>query len=391
MATATTPPRPTTAAGSRRPTCPRPSARQPSARSTSSSAPPTSRPRAGWIRTWLDTVLELPWGTRTTDTADVAAARAVLDADHTGLDDVKDRIVEYLAVRGRRAERGMEVVGGRGVGRHARPRRPARRRQDVARRVRRAGARPQLRPRRPRRRPRRGRDPRPPPHLRRCAARPHRPGDQGGRLDEPGRPARRGRQGRLRLPRRPRGRPARGARPRPEPHLPRPLPRGRPRPVGRASSSRPPTSPRRSPGRCSTAWRSSGSTATPRTRRSRSPATTCSPRQLERAGLTADEVVLDRRGAGRGRRASYTREAGVRQLERALAKTAPQGRRAARGGHRDGTGHGRRRRASRDLPRPGALHARGRRPDRRARRRHRPRGDRRGRRRALRRGRHDER
>ena len=115
-ATATARPRPTTAAGSRRPTCPRPSARQPSARPTSSSAPPTQSPEGGWIRTWLDTVLELPWGTRTTDTADVAAARAVLDADHTGLDDVKDRIVEYLAVRARRAERGMEVVGGRGSG-----------------------------------------------------------------------------------------------------------------------------------------------------------------------------------------------------------------------------------------------------------------------------------
>ncbi len=60
-------------------------------------------PEGGWIRTWLDTVLELPWGTRTTDTTDVAAARAVLDADHTGLDDVKDRIIEYLAVRARRS------------------------------------------------------------------------------------------------------------------------------------------------------------------------------------------------------------------------------------------------------------------------------------------------
>jgi ATP-dependent Lon protease len=73
-------------------------------------------PEAGWIRTWLDTVLELPWSTRTTDSTDVAAARAVLDADHEGLDDVKDRIVEHLAVRARRAERGMDVVGGRGSG-----------------------------------------------------------------------------------------------------------------------------------------------------------------------------------------------------------------------------------------------------------------------------------
>jgi ATP-dependent Lon protease len=73
-------------------------------------------PEVGWIRTWLDTVLELPWGTTTTDTTDVTAARGILDADHTGLDDVKDRIVEYLAVRARRAERGLEVVGGRGSG-----------------------------------------------------------------------------------------------------------------------------------------------------------------------------------------------------------------------------------------------------------------------------------
>ncbi len=73
-------------------------------------------PEAGWIRTWLDTVLELPWSTRTTDSTDVTGARAVLDADHEGLDDVKDRIVEHLAVRARRAERGLELVGGRGSG-----------------------------------------------------------------------------------------------------------------------------------------------------------------------------------------------------------------------------------------------------------------------------------
>ncbi|MGH3412364.1 MAG: endopeptidase La [Marmoricola sp.] len=73
-------------------------------------------PEAGWIRTWLDTVLDLPWGVRTEDNHDVAAARAVLDADHHGLDEVKDRITEYLAVRARRAERGLEVVSGRGSG-----------------------------------------------------------------------------------------------------------------------------------------------------------------------------------------------------------------------------------------------------------------------------------
>jgi ATP-dependent Lon protease len=73
-------------------------------------------PETQWIRTWLDTVLELPWSEKTEDNPDIEAARAVLDADHHGLEDVKDRIVEYLAVRARRASRGLDVVGGRGSG-----------------------------------------------------------------------------------------------------------------------------------------------------------------------------------------------------------------------------------------------------------------------------------
>ncbi len=73
-------------------------------------------PESGWIRTWLDTVLDLPWNVRTDDSTDLTAAREILDADHHGLDDVKDRIVEYLAVRTRRAQRGLQVVGGRGSG-----------------------------------------------------------------------------------------------------------------------------------------------------------------------------------------------------------------------------------------------------------------------------------
>ena len=73
-------------------------------------------PEGGWIRTWLDTVLDLPWNVTTEDSTDLMAAREILDADHHGLDDVKDRIVEYLAVRARRAQRGMAVVGGRGSG-----------------------------------------------------------------------------------------------------------------------------------------------------------------------------------------------------------------------------------------------------------------------------------
>src|ERR1039457_3706702 len=73
-------------------------------------------PEAGWIRTWLDTVLEIPWNSRTDDAYDIAGSRAILDADHAGLDDVKDRIIEYLAVRKRRADRGLTLVGGRRSG-----------------------------------------------------------------------------------------------------------------------------------------------------------------------------------------------------------------------------------------------------------------------------------
>ena len=73
-------------------------------------------PEHGWIRTYLDWMFDLPWNVRSDDTFDLAAARQVLDQDHTGLEDVKDRIIEFLAVRKLRQERGLEVVGGRGSG-----------------------------------------------------------------------------------------------------------------------------------------------------------------------------------------------------------------------------------------------------------------------------------
>ena len=73
-------------------------------------------PESGWIRTWLDTVLDIPWTERTTDTDDLVAARAILDADHAGLDDVKQRLIEFLAIRSRRDRKGLGAVGGRGSG-----------------------------------------------------------------------------------------------------------------------------------------------------------------------------------------------------------------------------------------------------------------------------------
>jgi ATP-dependent Lon protease len=73
---------------------------------------PEQNTEHGWIRNWLDTVFEIPWGERSVDDYDIDRARQVLDEDHTGLDEVKDRIVEMLAVRKLLAERAAESVHG---------------------------------------------------------------------------------------------------------------------------------------------------------------------------------------------------------------------------------------------------------------------------------------
>jgi ATP-dependent Lon protease len=73
-------------------------------------------PETGWIRTWLDTVLEIPWGVESEDRLDVGEAKKLLDADHDGLVDVKERILEHLAVRKLQSERGLVPVDGRGSG-----------------------------------------------------------------------------------------------------------------------------------------------------------------------------------------------------------------------------------------------------------------------------------
>jgi ATP-dependent Lon protease len=61
------------------------------------------------IRTYLDWLISVPWSKRSDERLDPVAAREVLDADHAGLDDVKDRVTEYLAVRKLRTERGIEA------------------------------------------------------------------------------------------------------------------------------------------------------------------------------------------------------------------------------------------------------------------------------------------
>ncbi|MET0809788.1 MAG: endopeptidase La [Thermoleophilaceae bacterium] len=63
---------------------------------------------ASMIRSYLDWLIAVPWSERSEERLDPVHAREVLDADHAGLEDVKDRIVEYIAVRKLRTERGIE-------------------------------------------------------------------------------------------------------------------------------------------------------------------------------------------------------------------------------------------------------------------------------------------
>ncbi|MCZ6456536.1 MAG: endopeptidase La [Actinobacteria bacterium] len=73
-------------------------------------------PEHSWIRTWLDTMFDIPWGEKSEDRLDLDEAWTVLDADHTGLHDVKERIVEHLAVRKLRIDRGLYEEGERHSG-----------------------------------------------------------------------------------------------------------------------------------------------------------------------------------------------------------------------------------------------------------------------------------
>ncbi len=65
-------------------------------------------PEASMIRNYLDWLLAVPWSKRSEERLDAKHTREVLDADHAGLEDVKDRIVEYIAVAKLRKERGVE-------------------------------------------------------------------------------------------------------------------------------------------------------------------------------------------------------------------------------------------------------------------------------------------
>ena len=71
---------------------------------------PTAAAEYGVIRTYLDWMVSLPWSTLTPDNLDITNARNVLDRDHFGLEDVKERILEFLSVRKLRQERSAELA-----------------------------------------------------------------------------------------------------------------------------------------------------------------------------------------------------------------------------------------------------------------------------------------
>ena len=90
-------------------------------------------PEHGWIRTWLDTIFEVPWGVVSDDNLDVSEAAGILDEDHDGLKDVKERILEHLAVRKLRDRSRPGVHRTARLGGDPGPGRASRRGQDVAR------------------------------------------------------------------------------------------------------------------------------------------------------------------------------------------------------------------------------------------------------------------
>ena len=215
----------------------------------------------GMVRTYLDWLIELPWALPEEKPIDIARG-----APHPRRGPLRPR--QDQAAHHRISRRAQARAAGQG----ADPvlRRPARRRQDLARPVDRARHGPQVRARQPRRRARRGGDPRPSPHLYRRAAGQHHPGHPQGRHAQLRDDARRDRQARRRHPGRSRRGAARSARPRAEQHVPRQLSRRAVRPQPRGVHHHGEHARHHSRVRCATAWRSSASPATPPTRSSRS-------------------------------------------------------------------------------------------------------------------------
>ena len=122
-----------------------------------------SNAEQGVVRTYLDTVLELPWNGKSEERHDLQAAQDILDRDHYGLKKVKERIMEFPAVKALAPELKGQVLCLVGPPGWARPQSPNRSRKRWA----------QLRAHEPGRRAGRGGYPRPPQDLHRRDAQPH--------------------------------------------------------------------------------------------------------------------------------------------------------------------------------------------------------------------------
>ena len=222
------------------------------------------------IRTYLEWIASLPWDTSTEDNLDLTHAREVLDEDHYDIEQVKDRILEFLAVRRLKPDaRGgiLCFVGPPGVGKTSLGRSIARALGRAFERISVGGMRDEAEIR-GHRRTYIGAMPGTIIRALRDAGS-NNPLFMIDEIDKMG---------------------ATGAAipssamlevldPEQNAHVPRPLPRRPVRPLATSCSSRRRTRSTRSPGRCATAWRSSSSRATPRRRSSRSPsATSCRAR-----------------------------------------------------------------------------------------------------------------
>ena len=316
--TATTPIPTTTGPSSRPRDLPEHVAQGRGARGRQAGAHQRAEPRDGWIRTWLDTVLEVPWGVESEDRLDIAEAaanpgRATTTGwrtSRTGSSSTSPcascRPTAAWPIGGRGSGADPHLVGPPGVGKTSLGESMARALGASSCASSLGGVRDEAEIR---------------GHRRTYVGAlpgPDRPGAARGRHEEPGDHARRGRQDRRRLPRRPLGGAARGARPRAEPHLPRPLPRGRPRPLARCCSSPRPTCSRPSPAPLLDRMeiiRLDGYTE--REKVAIAQDHLVAP-QLARHGLRAREVTIDDERSATSI-ADYTREAGVRNLEREIA------------------------------------------------------------------------
>ena len=260
------------------------------------------------IRTYLDWIITLPWNVTSDDNLDIAHAREILDRDHYDLEKVKDRILEYLAVRKLKSDLHGPIlcfVGPPGVGKTS-----------LGRSIAEAhGA--QVRAHQRRRRARRGRDPRPSAHVRGRDARHHHPRHARRRHQQPAVHDRRDRQDRRRLARRPVERAARGARPGAELHLPRPLHGPALRPLqghvhhhGQPARADPAAAARPHGDHQAGRLHDRGEAA------HRAASTSCPSRSRPTASSRRRSSSPTRRCARSS--ASYTREAGVRNLEREI-------------------------------------------------------------------------